>query len=609
VKYFTELRQLYSACFHLFVDFVDPIAKTLRTELATAVAQGIDVHKSGFDLLQWLQLPETCPSDVYLQSAPISYPLIALTQLCTYWVALIKTKTEQVDVSRFVRCAFGHSQGVASAVVVACATTNEEFRRRATEMIRLLFWHGARVQQAHDAVSAAEAACSSGSAPEHSRDSKQSPMLSVSGLTPLQLKPFLAGTKCWVSLLNGATNCVVSGTPMALGSLFEDLERKYCSEIRLSFLRVSAAFHCPLLSAALPLIESDAERIGLTIRGEDLQLPVLSTADGYNLQYLGKKSILGHLIRMQVLEKVEWCEVLKQNFSGTTSPTACARILEFGPGGLHHIAKLTTMGIREMTWTGAATGAKVDMVGVSPHLDSDPSNAICLNDSDPSQSPKAAAQPPTTAASTSVQRAVDTVFKQWLPAALDAPDEGFMQLGADSLELTRISYELSDKLGFPVTEMTMLDFGTLSSLRHHLFEQSSSQSPKAVAQPPTTTASASVQRAVDTVFKQLLPAALDAPDEGFMQLGADSLDFCRISCELSEKLGFPVTEMTMIDFGTLSSLHRHLVEESSSQSPKAAAQPCNGIVQPHSHPFSKPHVQQLGRQQKATSAPPLVGRR
>ena len=88
---------------------------------------------------------------MYLRSAPISYPLIALTQMCNYLVAAKLTNVGPSELAGLANTAIGHSQGIASAVVVAWSDNDADFQTKAVQMIRFMFWHGARVQQVYAA--------------------------------------------------------------------------------------------------------------------------------------------------------------------------------------------------------------------------------------------------------------------------------------------------------------------------------------------------------------------------------------------------------------------------------------------------------------------------
>ena len=95
-------------------------------------AKAADAHAQGFALTEWLE--GAAPGADYLASASVSYPLVGLTQLAHYVATLAKLgKTHEEMV---FKGATGHSQGVASAVVLASSATTEELNANALKMVR-----------------------------------------------------------------------------------------------------------------------------------------------------------------------------------------------------------------------------------------------------------------------------------------------------------------------------------------------------------------------------------------------------------------------------------------------------------------------------------------
>lgn len=97
--------------------------------------------------MSWIKSPDKEPSEDYLSSAPISYPMVCLTQLTNYAVVCLSLQINPDEYHDLLLSATGHSQGVVSAVVVASATTADDFKVRALDAVKYLFWHGARTQQ------------------------------------------------------------------------------------------------------------------------------------------------------------------------------------------------------------------------------------------------------------------------------------------------------------------------------------------------------------------------------------------------------------------------------------------------------------------------------
>jgi fatty acid synthase subunit beta len=219
----------------------------------------------------------------YLQSAPVSYPLIALTQITNYLVSLQCTGCSVSEMRALLKGAAGHSQGVVSALLIAWAADEADLVSKAGQIIRYLFWHGTRTQQAYNnqiskleaqtANKATSTAASSAAGTifklrqqrhHQSPDvnakvaaaansakfgtgkkalAAYTPMLAVIGLPPQAVQNYADTADRWfkgehgasgsvhatMSLVNGAAGSVVSGAPAAL-QMTAELIRQDCVE-------------------------------------------------------------------------------------------------------------------------------------------------------------------------------------------------------------------------------------------------------------------------------------------------------------------------------------------------------------------------------------------
>ncbi|KAH8061319.1 hypothetical protein JL720_13428 [Aureococcus anophagefferens] len=137
-------------------------------------------------------------------------------------------------------------------------------------------------------------------------------------------------------------------------------------------------------------------------------------------------------------------------------------------------------------------------------------------DARPSPLTHAAARAPRAAPS------VGAVFAALFPAAVAAPDVGFLALGADSLDLQ----SLADALGASPT--LLLERCTYAALRD-------GDGAAAAEEPSPEPEACAAAAGVVEVFAALFPAAVAEPDVGFLALGADSLDLQA----LADALGSP----------------------------------------------------------------------
>ena len=281
----------------------------------------------GIDVLAWLS-SAVHPPDEYLRSAPLSFPLIGLTQLCHYAV-LLHVSGAELDYSASLPSigpsaapfgsadlgalgAVGHSQGIVAAVAAMAAGSASELLEATVSAVTLLFWQGARMQQAFDALpqSAILVAAKPGT-------EEPQAMLSVSGLSPAQLAEHVATASSaivkaeaaalgeaptsrpvaplTISLVNGLSSAVISGRPAHVAFLLTALDKVRAPPgvdqarvphsqrkpvLRTSFLHVSAPFHSPLLAAAVDLAIGDCRRAGLRMPRSSLRAPVYNTHDG-----------------------------------------------------------------------------------------------------------------------------------------------------------------------------------------------------------------------------------------------------------------------------------------------------------------------------------------
>ena len=108
------------------------------------------VHEHGFALLDWMKGDE--PPIEYLRSAPISYPLVFLTQIANYLAAIDACDTSHSALTKSFKCATGHSQGIVAAVVLASSGDGVSLHAKSLKGVRYMFWHGVRVGQTFSAA-------------------------------------------------------------------------------------------------------------------------------------------------------------------------------------------------------------------------------------------------------------------------------------------------------------------------------------------------------------------------------------------------------------------------------------------------------------------------
>ncbi|EME41649.1 hypothetical protein DOTSEDRAFT_73897 [Dothistroma septosporum NZE10] len=387
-EYFDELREVYTTYPSLVRDFLNVAAQHLQ--YLSRDSRAFKSYAKGLDILRWLDNRETQPDTDYLVSAPVSFPLIGLTQLAHYVVTCRVLGTHPGHVRDRLSGSTGHSQGVVTAAAIAASSNWETFDKQARNALTILFWIGARSQQAYPRTSLA---------PNVLQDSidagegAPTPMLTVRDLPRETVDKLIATTNhhlpedrhIGISLVNSARNFVVTGPPMSLYGLNLQLrkikaptgldqtrvpftERKVRFVNR--FLPITAPFHSPYLAEAIKHLQTDLAEIN--IPATELGIPVFDTHTGEDLREKEDVNIAPLLVKMICEEQVLWEKA-------TVMPNA-THILDFGPGGISGLGVLTNRnkdgtGVRVIL-AGTMDGTNTE-VGYKPEIfDRDADHAV-----------------------------------------------------------------------------------------------------------------------------------------------------------------------------------------------------------------------------------------
>ena len=387
-EYFEELREVYTTYPSLVEDFISTAAAHLQLLARDPKAEKL--YPKGLDVLRWLNNKDAQPDIDYLVSAPVSFPLIGLTQLAHYVVTCRVLGTHPGHIRERFTGATGHSQGIVTAAAVAASGTWGAFDKAARDALTVLFWIGARSQQAYPRTSLA---------PNVLKDSidngegSPTPMLSIRDLPRSVVQKHIdttnehlpEGRHIGISLVNSARNFVVTGPPMSLYGLNLQLrkvkaptgldqtrvpftERKVRFVNR--FLPITAPFHSPYLVEAINHLESDLKDV--VMKADDLGIPVYDTNTGDDIRDKHEKNIVPSLVRMICKDPVNWEKA-------TVMPNA-THILDFGPGGISGLGVLTNRnkdgtGVRVIL-AGTMDGTNTE-VGYKPEIfDRDAEHAV-----------------------------------------------------------------------------------------------------------------------------------------------------------------------------------------------------------------------------------------
>ena len=378
-EYFEELREIHKTYAPFVEEFI--IAGASHLQNLSRDARVEKLYAKGLDVMRWLHNRESQPDTDYLVSAPVSLPLIGLTQLAHYVVTCKVLGSHPGLIRDCLSGATGHSQGVITAAAIASASDWESFEKVAMDALTILFWTGSRSQQAFPRTSLTPSVL------QDSLDNGEgtpSPMLSVRDLSRAALQSHVDATNehlpegrhIAISLINSARNFVVTGPPISLYGLNLRLrkvkaptgldqtkipftERKIRFVNR--FLPITAPFHSPYLADAYKNLEEDLKDI--SIDSKSLGIPMFSTSSGKDIREELSGNVTTALVRMITNDPVSWEKATA--FPGAT------HIIDFGPGGISGLGILTNRnkdgtGVRVIL-AGTMDGANQE-IGYKPEL-------------------------------------------------------------------------------------------------------------------------------------------------------------------------------------------------------------------------------------------------
>ncbi|PSN67416.1 beta subunit of fatty acid synthase [Corynespora cassiicola Philippines] len=387
-EYFDELREIYTTYPSFVEDFIAAEAQHLLSLARDPRAEKL--FSKGLDVMRWLTNKESQPDTDYLVSAPVSLPLIGLTQLAHYVVTCRVLGSHPGHIRSRLAGVTGHSQGVVTAAAIAEAKNWETFEQAAKNAITILFWIGTRSQQAYPRTSLAPSVLQDS---VDNGEGTPTPMLSIRDLSRKAVQEHIDATNAHlpterhiaISLVNSARNFVVTGPPISLYGLnlrlrkvkaptgldqtripFTDRKVRFVNR----FLPITAPFHSPYLTEASKQLEEDLKDI--KIPAKDLGIPMYDTSSGKDIRDDDADNIVPALVRMITNDPVNWEQA-------TVFPKA-THILDFGPGGISGLGVLTNRnkegtGVRVIL-AGAVDGQNAE-VGYKPEIfDRDAEHAV-----------------------------------------------------------------------------------------------------------------------------------------------------------------------------------------------------------------------------------------
>lgn len=356
-SWYSELKELYET-YPIVVPIIERASKEILEQSKHSDAS-IYYSPYGFDVLSWLQSNDqsspTFPDESYLSSAPVSCPMISLTQLCHYFITLHTWNITPAEANCLFNGFTGHSQGILSAVIASSSTTFDNLIDNIISYVKLMLWFGIRLQ--HSVPFSLEVRSEILQESKQLGYGKPTPMLAIVHLLDEDINKYigivnksLKGSKeryIELALRNGPRACVVVGHPESLHSFALLLHRaemptkekqsqsrvahsKRKKEFYLRYLKVSVPFHWSGLSNAIKNVMDDVERLGIKrISGKDLSIPIYSTDEsGKDLSKEGD-DLLEQILSLQSYKHVHWASAIKN----ATIENKVSHLVDFGHGG------------------------------------------------------------------------------------------------------------------------------------------------------------------------------------------------------------------------------------------------------------------------------------
>ncbi|KAK9765666.1 fatty acid synthase alpha subunit Lsd1 [Basidiobolus ranarum] len=351
---FKELQEIWECYRDLVFSFIFEISESLNE-----LSKNISVNRfypHGFNIISWLERPETYkPDSAFLETAPVSFPMIGLVQLAHYYILFRAfRKTPGWLREQFKSGVTGHSQGIVAAIAIASSETEDDFINNSRKAISLLFWIGARSQQTYPVTP-----IPANILQECASENLDVPtcMLSINGLTLAKVEKHVSAfnsclnemdqeKRITISLVNGVKLIACTGAPESLWNLNvslskikanpENIETKIPFSKRLKnfntrFMPVTIPAHNELLRPATITIAKDAELSEISFKREDITIPVFSIDTGANMQQ--SDEITKYLIDQVCVNRVHWQKAINVN--------DITHIIDFGPGGVSGAGMLT----------------------------------------------------------------------------------------------------------------------------------------------------------------------------------------------------------------------------------------------------------------------------
>ncbi len=331
MKYMDELRRLYKMN-PAIQPFIQNAAAAIQKELSQYDDSETGFFSQGLDVMRWIESPEQTPDAAYLLSSPLSHPLIYLCQIATY-ISILQEGLDAEWLLANTHSATGFSTGILAAIMVAMGLPLAELQEVALKGQAMFFWQGVRCQQSisrfgiNPVLDVKKVDSAKGS---------PSCMANINHINRQQLDKLAAQFSDYGTVHPAyelmSDRWIVAGLPENL-TAFGHFINQENPELDWRFIPSTIAAHCPFLNYALQTSPQDAKRIGLSLTGSQLKIPVWSNDTGANLG--DSNDIIWDIMQAYFTRPALW----QKQIAPLIGENGITHVLDFGPGG--GVASLT----------------------------------------------------------------------------------------------------------------------------------------------------------------------------------------------------------------------------------------------------------------------------
>eukprot|EP00667_Euglena_gracilis_P009332 EG_transcript_9485 len=327
--YWGELRELsadprVSHFVHAMLDTLQLSAQSM----GLSDAQWALAFPKGYTVREWLTR-DAAPAPDVLSLSPISYPLIALCQLARVQLAAAESTLPFEAYLQQFSAAFGHSQGVATALVLGMSTNQSEFEEHARQMCVYLLHHGVQSYLWYRQLLGGDEPLAG-----------TSPMMAVTRMQYHEVAELLTEFNATLDsptkhleivVWNGPRLGVVGGLPPQLVAFRDLVEARFKS--RSIFLPISCPFHHSVMAPAVDRLMSDIDRLGLLafLRTKRLVRRVHGTEGGELVK--DGPDLVRQFLAMQIMWQSNWVRCAEAVGAAAAVSPAPTYVVDFGPGG------------------------------------------------------------------------------------------------------------------------------------------------------------------------------------------------------------------------------------------------------------------------------------